>query len=123
MSEHRSKVTISDHPHVHCQPEPHPHRQCPNHCEHQDYVLSEGIPIHLEKGKEVHKDIILSSNPFKDCGTLSGIIKDKQGRPIENALVKVFDSEHHPVTHVFTNKEGQFLICLAPGHYILKAVR
>jgi len=132
MGENCSKVTISGRDgSVHCNPPisncectPHPQPpQCPTHCGHQEFLLSDGIPIHLDPGKEVHKDIVLAPNPYKDCGTLSGIIKDKHGCPIENALVKVFDSSHHPVAHVFTNKEGQFLICLAPGNYIVKAVR
>lgn len=105
--------------HRHHHPQP---SQCP-HCDHQDFRLTNGMPIHLDPGKEVQKDIVLEPNLFKECGTISGIIKDKHGRPVENALVKVFDTHHHPVTHVFTNEEGQFLLCLSPGDYILKAVR
>lgn len=98
------------------------HHQCPP-CGNQEYVLSEGISVHVEPGKEVNKDIILAQNLAKDYGTISGFVKDKNGHPIGNALVKVFDCHHHPVAHVFTNHEGQFLICLAPGNYIIKAVR
>lgn len=140
MSENCSKVTISGRggsPYygasandceATCKPPHQDHDDCDHHhkcltCEQQEYVLSDGIPIHLEPGKEVHKDIVLSHNPHKDCGTLSGVIKDKRGCPVENALVKIFDSNHHPVAHVFTNHEGQFLVCLAPGNYIVKAVR
>jgi len=111
------------HPHHH---EHHPqHPPCPNHCPcgEQEYVLSEGHKVTIEKGKEVKHDIVLHHNPYKDCGTLSGIVKDKHGHPIENALVKVFDINHTPVTHVFTNHDGEFLICLEPGHYLVKAVR
>lgn len=129
MGDNCSKVTISGRDgSVHCGPPANDcdhhdhHHKCPT-CEKQEFVLSDGISIHLEPGKEVHKDIVLAPNPHKDCGTLSGVIKDKHGRPIENALVKIFDSNHHPVTHVFTNHEGQFLICLEPGNYIVKAVR
>jgi hypothetical protein len=101
----------------------HHHPKCPTHCGQQDFLLSDGVCAHLEHGKEINKDIVLEPNPFKDCGTISGIIKDKNGRPIKNALVKVFDLNHRPVMHVFTNSEGQFLFCLSPGKYIIKAVR
>ena len=137
MGECRSKVTLSGRDGSissspigdgDCQDRPecsHPHHppKCPSNCGHQDYVLSDGFNVHVESGKEVNHDFILSPNPYKDCGTLSGYVKDKCGKGIENALVKVFDSSHHPIAHVFTNQEGQFLICLAPGHYIIKAVR
>ncbi|AHF08446.1 carboxypeptidase-like regulatory domain-containing protein [Desulfitobacterium metallireducens] len=100
----------------------HCHPKC-SPCGNQEYILSDSINVHLEPGKEVNKDIVLAPNRAKDCGTISGFVKDKDGHPIENALVKIFDGNHHPVAHVFTNHEGQFLICLAPGNYIVKAVR
>jgi hypothetical protein len=102
-----------------------PHPPCPSHCPcmEQEYVLSEGHKVTIEKGKEVKHDFILDPSPFRDCGTLSGRVKDKHGHPIPNALVKVFDLNHDPIAHVFTNKDGEFLICLPAGHYLVKAVR
>lgn len=96
---------------------------CPANCGQQEYVLSEGKNIYVEPGQEIRQDFILQKNHYDDCGTISGFVKDKNGQPIENALVKVFDKHHHPLYHVFTNKEGQFLICVPPGQYVLKAVR
>ena len=71
-----------------CPPHP-PHPPCPSHCPcmEQEYVLSEGHKVNIEKGKEVKHDFVLDPNPFKDCGTLSGRVKDKHGHPIANALV------------------------------------
>jgi hypothetical protein len=126
MTEGYSKVTISSEGPIcqtkkHCPPHPQP--PCPPHCSNQEFTLSEGVNVHVEPGKEVDHDFVLNHNPFKDCGTISGTVKDRHGRCLENALVKVFDQHHHPVAHVFTNKEGQFLICIKAGHYIIKAVR
>jgi len=88
----------------------------------QEYVLSEAYKVNIEKGKEVEHDFVLDPNPFRDCGTLSGRVRDKHCNPIKNALVKVFNLNHEPITHVFTNKDGEFLICLPAGEYLVKAV-
>lgn len=102
-------------------------KDCDSHCppgyDHQEFRLSNGINVHLDPAKDIYRDILLIHNPYKNCGTLSGIVKDKHGCPIENALVQVFDSKHYPVMHVFTNEEGQYMFCLEHGNYILKAVR
>ncbi len=102
-----------------------PHPLCPSHCPcmEQEFILSDGHKVCIEKGKEVKHDFVLEPSPFKDCGTLSGRVKDKHCHPIRNGLVKVFDLDHNPIAHVFTNKDGEFLICLPPGHYLVKAVR
>lgn len=127
MTEGSSRVTLSSDGSIcqssttHCSS--HPETTCPGNCANQEFVLSDGVNVRVEPGKEVNHDFVLTHNPFKDCGTLSGTVKDKHGRRLENALVKVFDEHHHPVAHVFTNKEGQFLVCLKPGCYIVKAVR
>lgn len=110
-----------DHHHEHC---PYPQRhECPGDCGHQEFQLSDGIDVHLGPGDEINRNISLNHNPYNKCCTLSGIVKDKDGCPIENALVQVFDTKHQPVTHGFTNEEGQYLFCLEHGQYILKAVR
>lgn len=99
------------------------HPPMPSQCTKQDFILSEGAKVVLNKGHEVKHDFTLTPNPFKDFGTISGIVRDPMGNPIANALVKVFDDKHRPFAHVFTNHEGQFLFCIPPGHYVLKAVK
>ncbi|HZW83086.1 MAG TPA: carboxypeptidase-like regulatory domain-containing protein [Candidatus Deferrimicrobium sp.] len=105
------------------------HHQNPQHpcppqtpCK-QEFILSDGAKVMVNKCQEVNHDFTLHANPFKDFGTISGFVRDCAGHPIANALVKVFDHKHRPFAHVFTNREGQFLISVPPGHYILKAVR
>lgn len=96
---------------------------CPPECKYQEFRLSKGIDVDLNPKEDFYREISLTRNPYKECCTLSGMVKDKHGCPIENALVQVFDAKHHPITHMFTNEEGQYMFCLAPGNYILKAVR
>jgi len=88
--------------------------KCPPH---------EDCKVKIDKGEDVKQDFILDPSSFKDCGTLSGKVKDDRGHSITNALVKVFDEHSKPVAHVFTNDEGQYLLSLPPGKYIIKAVR
>lgn len=89
----------------------------------QEYELSCGAEVKIKAGQEVQRNFTLEYSQFKDCGTVSGIVKNKYGHLIHNALIKVFDTHHNPVAHVFTNQEGQFLISLPPGGYIIKAVK
>ena len=92
-------------------------------CETQDYILSEGALVTVHAGEEVKHDFTLKENPFKDCSIISGIVKDCHGKGIIHGIVKVFDQHHKPITHAFTNEDGEFLICVPPGTYIIKAVR
>ena len=92
-------------------------------CPTQEYQLSSGAEVQLETGKEVQQNFILEFRRLKNHGTISGVVRNKSGQCIPDTLVKVFDHHHNPITHVFTNREGQYLICLPPGRYILKAVK
>lgn len=112
------EVSCSSPQHHPCPPSPYP-----SPCTRQDFVLSEGVQVKVHKGQESQHDITLKPNPFKDFGTISGIVKDPEGNGIPHALVKLFDSKHRPFAHVFTNHAGQFLLCVPPGHYIIKAVK
>jgi len=120
MSDYTSKIVKScdDTSDCHCA-----HPPCPPACFEQDFVLSDGAKVHVHPGKEVNQDFTLISNPFSNCGTISGLVRDTHCKPIKNALIKFFDEHHKPVAHVFTNHEGQYLVCLPPGKYIVKAVR
>ncbi len=63
----------------------------------------------LEKGKQFDLDIKL---PEDDRNVIYGIIKDSYGEPIKDAVVKLIEvdkKERKPVTHTFTDKEGEFV--------------
>ncbi len=92
-------------------------------CDTQDYILAKGALVTALAGKEAKYDFTLKDNPFKERSIISGVVKDCRGKGIIDVLVKVLDQQHKPVTHTFTNEDGEFLICIPPGTYIIKAVR
>ncbi|MBR6033498.1 MAG: carboxypeptidase regulatory-like domain-containing protein [Clostridia bacterium] len=63
----------------------------------------------IEKGKQFDIDIKL---PEDDRNVIYGIIKDAYCDPIRDAVVKLIEIDGHerkPVSHTFTDKEGEFV--------------
>lgn len=63
----------------------------------------------IETGKQFDLDLKL---PEDDRNVVYGIIKDRKGKPIEDAVVKLVEickDERKPVSHTFTDKEGEFV--------------
>lgn len=63
----------------------------------------------IENGKQFDLDLKL---PEDDRNVVYGIIKDHQGEPIKDAVVKLVEvckDERKPVSHTFTDKEGEFV--------------
>ena len=63
----------------------------------------------IETGKQFDLDLKL---PEDDRNVVYGIIKDHKGRPVEDAVVKsveICKDESKPVSHTFTDKEGEFV--------------
>ena len=67
----------------------------------------------IANGKQYDLDIKL---PEDDRNVIYGIVKDKYGEPIDNAVVKLIEviydcgkEERRPVTHTFTDEEGEFV--------------
>lgn len=63
----------------------------------------------IETGKQFDLDLKL---PEDDRNVVYGIIKDLKGKPIEDAVVKLVEvckDERKPVSHTFTDKEGEFV--------------
>ena len=67
----------------------------------------------IASGKQYDIEIKL---PEDDRNVIYGIVKDKYGEPIENAVVKLIEvvcdsstNERKPVTHTFTDDEGEFV--------------
>ena len=68
---------------------------------------------HIENGKQFDLEIIL---PEDNRGVLFGVVKDCYKEPIKDAVVKLIEvegecgkEERKPVTHTFTDKEGEFV--------------
>ncbi len=66
----------------------------------------------MASGKQYDLEIML---PEDDREVVYGVVLDKTGRPVENAIVKLVevirissDDVRAPVTHTFTNKNGEF---------------
>ena len=67
----------------------------------------------IAAGKQFDLEIKL---PEDNRNVIYGIVKDCYGEPIEDAVVKLIevicdgrDEERRPVTHTFTDKEGEFV--------------
>ena len=68
---------------------------------------------HIESGKQFDLEIVL---PEDNRGVLFGIVKDCYNEPVKDAVVKLIEvdcecgkEERKPVTHTFTDKEGEFV--------------
>lgn len=67
----------------------------------------------IEKGKQFDMEIIV---PEDDRNVIYGILKDRHGDPIHDAVVKLIEivddcgmKERRPVSHTFTDKHGEFV--------------
>lgn len=63
----------------------------------------------IESGKQFDLDLRL---PEDNRNVVYGILRDQCGDPVEDAVIKlveVCDGERKPVSHTFTDKEGEFV--------------
>ncbi len=63
----------------------------------------------IESGKQYDLDLQL---PEDERNVVYGIIKDSKGKPVKDAVVKLVEvcfDERKPVSHTFTDKEGEFV--------------
>ena len=72
------------------------------------------IDGHIESGKQFDLDIVL---PEDNRGVVFGIVRDCYKEPVKDAVVKLIEvdcdcgkEERKPVTHTFTDKEGEFVL-------------
>ena len=87
-----------------------PERPCP-------IIDVDGV---IEKGKQYDIDIVL---PEDNRDVIYGVIKNRYKEPVSDAVVKLIEidykmgkEERKPVSHTFTDKEGEFVFGpLCPG--------
>lgn len=67
----------------------------------------------IEKGKQFDMEIIV---PEDDRNVIYGVLKNKHGEPIQDAVVKLIEivhdcgvKERRPVSHTFSDKNGEFV--------------
>lgn len=63
----------------------------------------------MESGKQFDLELTLPEDPRN---VIYGIVKDCQKEPIEDAVVKLIEvckDERKPVSHTFTDKDGEFV--------------
>lgn len=63
----------------------------------------------IESGKQFDLDLKL---PEDNRNVVYGIIKDTKGKPVKDAIVKLVEvcfDERKPVSHTFTDNEGEFV--------------
>lgn len=68
---------------------------------------------HIENGKQFDLEIVV---PEDNRAVLFGIVKDCYKEPVKDAVVKLIEvdlecgkEERKPVTHTFTDKDGEFV--------------
>ncbi len=63
----------------------------------------------IETGKQFDLDLKL---PEDDRNVVYGVIRDSHGKPVSDAVVKLVEvcfDERKPVSHTFTDEEGEFV--------------
>lgn len=67
----------------------------------------------IEKGKQFDLEIVV---PEDDRNVIYGVLKNKHGDPIKDAVIKLIEVSHEygkkekrPVSHTFSDKDGEFV--------------
>ncbi len=88
------------------------------------YTLNYSDEISLTELQEHYQEIELELTPEVNTSTISGKVEDSTGTEVENATVKLFDTEFNPIKHTMTNEEGNYSFQNVPrGDYIVYAVK
>ncbi|KGM98240.1 hypothetical protein FDC62_02285 [Clostridium botulinum] len=82
------------------------------------YVLGESIQKTLDTtGQEIRLDLKLKQNKHKSLNSeITGIVKDINGNPIENATIKVMSSDYEPLMHTSTDSNGRYEFSNIPAN-------
>ncbi|MCL2383746.1 MAG: carboxypeptidase-like regulatory domain-containing protein [Oscillospiraceae bacterium] len=78
-----------------------------HHQQHQHPIVA--VDGHIETGRNFDVEIKL---PGDNRDSVYGVIKDANGDPVEDAVVKLVEirrGERRPVSHTFTNEAGEFV--------------
>lgn len=79
------------------------------------YVLAQSPSEEIiTVGEEIRIDLTLEDNPNLDSGTVTGIVTNTNGDPLEGAVVKIMDSDYTPLSHVITSSDGSYIFSPFP---------
>ena len=88
------------------------------------YKLNFSDEIQLNELEEFYQEIELDEAPEIITGVIRGRVEDNLGNDIENATVKIFDTDFNPIKHTMTNAEGNFTLQNIPvGEYNVYVVK
>ncbi len=88
------------------------------------YTLNFSNEIDLAELQEHYQEIELIATPEISTSTITGKVEDQDGVDVENATVKLFDTEFNPIKHTMTNADGNYTFQNVPrGDYIVYAVK
>ncbi len=88
------------------------------------YKLNYSEEIVLGELEEFYQEIELEETPEIVSGIIRGRVEDATGSDMENATVKIFDTDFNPIKHTMTNADGNFTFQNIPiGEYIIYAVK
>ncbi len=88
------------------------------------YTLNYSDEISLAELQEQYVELELEQAPEINTSTITGKVEDQTGTDVENATVKLFDTEFNPIKHTMTNENGNYTFQNVPrGDYIIYAVK
>ncbi len=88
------------------------------------YTLNFSNEINLGELQEHYQEIELAVTPEVSTSTITGKVEDQDGVDVENATVKLFDTEFNPIKHTMTNADGNYTFQNVPkGDYIVYSVK
>lgn len=88
------------------------------------YLLNYSDNLTLDNLEEISVNLMLEENQYDEEGSISGVVIDVDGAPIDDATVKIFDLNYNPIKHTMTNEEGKYLISDIPvDDYLVYAVK
>ncbi len=88
------------------------------------YTLNYSDEISLAELQEQYVELELEQAPEISTSIITGKVEDQSGNDMENATVKLFDTEFNPIKHTMTNENGNYTFQNVPrGDYIIYAVK
>ena len=74
------------------------------------YILGQSQKKSISSvGEEIRLDLSLQPQPLNNTGTVTGTVT-YNGTPVQNALIKIMDSNYNPILHAITGTDGSYTL-------------